>query len=172
MEKFDMGDAFVGPWDIANRVSDFVMDRMGAETSGCSTKAPAVSSSGDTAAAQTKNFRLTTEMVRQVQSDLASDFSRYLFLVGIMDEDNGWEQVNTVMAVYQGYTPEDADGDGAPGVRRGWARAFPGPSPPDLVTAEYLVDALEADFPEDPDMLEGLEVIVETVYGGEAKRVR
>ncbi len=40
MEKFDMGDAFVGAWDIANLVSDFVMEKMGAETSGCSTKAP------------------------------------------------------------------------------------------------------------------------------------
>lgn len=40
MEKFDMGDAFVGAWDIANLVSDFLMERMGAETSGCSTKAP------------------------------------------------------------------------------------------------------------------------------------
>lgn len=40
MEKFDMGDAFVGAWDIANLTSDFMMEKMGAETSGCSTKAP------------------------------------------------------------------------------------------------------------------------------------
>lgn len=40
MEKFDMGDAFVGAWDIANLTSDFLMEKMGAETSGCSTKAP------------------------------------------------------------------------------------------------------------------------------------
>lgn len=40
MEKFDMGDAFVGAWDIANLTSDFLMEKMGAETSGCSAKAP------------------------------------------------------------------------------------------------------------------------------------
>lgn len=40
MEQYDMGDAFVGAWDIANLVSDFLMEKMGAETSGCSTKAP------------------------------------------------------------------------------------------------------------------------------------
>lgn len=40
MEQFDMGDAFVGAWDIANLVSDFLMEKMGAETSGCSAKAP------------------------------------------------------------------------------------------------------------------------------------
>lgn len=89
-----------------------------------------------------------------------------------MDEDESkWEEVNTVVALYQGYTPEDADAEGAPSVRRGWAQAFPGPSPPDLRSAEGVVEALEADFPEDPDLLDGLEVIVETVYGGELKRV-
>lgn len=50
MEKFDMGDAFVGAWDIANLVSDFLMEKMGAETSGCSTKAPTSLSSSRYAA--------------------------------------------------------------------------------------------------------------------------
>ncbi len=108
-----------------------------------------------------------------MQADLTSDFSRYRFLVDFMEGNTEWEQANTVIAVYQGYTPEDEEEkQGAPGVRRGWAQAFPGPVPPDLSTAEGLVEALEVDFPEDPDLLDGLEVIVETVYGGEAKRVR
>lgn len=213
LEAFDMGDAFVGPWDVANLVSDFLMEKMGAETSGCSTKAPTTSTPGstsadtdtdadfaskdsiaiagadatgaDAAASAQGAFRLTTEMTQQVQADLASDFARYRFLVDFMQGETKWDEVNTVMAVYQGYRPEDevaaaaaagAGGGGAgggalPGVRRGWARAFPGRFPPDLRTAEGLVEALEADFPEDPDMLDGLEVIVETVYGGEAKRV-
>ena len=200
LEAFDMGDAFVGPWDIANLVSDFLMEKMGAETSGCSTKAPTTSAPGSTSADTDSNagfadtnkdsiasaaaqgsFFLTAEMAQQVQADLASDFARYRFLVDFMQGEAKWDEVNTVMAVYQGYRPEDevaaaatagAGGGGAlPGVRRGWARAFPGRFPPDLRTAEGLVEALEADFPEDPDMLDGLEVIVETVYGGEAKRV-
>lgn len=105
-----------------------------------------------------------------MQADLTSDFARYRFLVDFMEGDTEWEQTNTIMAVYQGYTPDDEE-QGGLGVRRGWAQAFPGASPPDLSTAEGLVEALEADFPEDPDLLDGLEVIVETVYGGEAKRV-
>lgn len=197
LEQFDMGDAFVGPWDIANLVSDFVMEKMGAETSDCSTRAPTEegrSSAGvataATAAADAvapapaaSSFRFTAEKVRQMQTELSSDFARYRFLVDFMEGEANGEDANTVMAVYQGYTPEDADGGGSSGaggvvvageggVRRGWAAAYPGSSPPDLDTAEGLVRALEADFPDDPDMLEGLEVIVETVYGGEAKRVR
>lgn len=105
-----------------------------------------------------------------MQADLTSDFARYRFLLDFMEGDTEWEQANTLMAVYQGYTPEDEE-QGRLGVRRGWAQAFPGATPPDLNTAEGLVEALEADFPEDPDLLDGLEVIVETVYGGEAKRV-
>lgn len=207
MEKFDMGDAFVGPWDIANLVSDFLMEKMGAETSGCSTKAPTSSSSTESDSTELDNaesensesdiavatataadaaygstFRLTTGMVRNMQTDLSSDFARYRFLVDFMQGEASWEEVNAIMAVYQGYRAEDenatggadtgGEGEGAlPGVRRGWARAFPGRFPPDLKTAEGLVQALEADFPEDPDMLEGLEVIVEQVYGGESKRV-
>eukprot|EP00752_Nemacystus_decipiens_P001436 g1415.t2 len=167
MEKFDMGDAFVGAWDIANLTSDFLMEKMGAETSGCSTKAPKSLSSSSA-------FRLTSEKVAEMQTDLTSDFARYRFLVDFMEGDAKWEQVNTVMAVYQGYTPEDErEGKeaGGVGVRQGWAQAFPGPTPPDLSTASGVVEALEADFPEDPDLLDGLEVIVETVYGGEAKRL-
>lgn len=105
-----------------------------------------------------------------MQADLSSDFARYRFLVDFMEGEVEWEQVNTILAVYQGYTPEDAEQTNQ-GVRRGWAQAFPGATPPDLNTAEGFVEALEADFPEDPDLLDGLEVIVETVYGGEVKRV-
>lgn len=123
-----------------------------------------------TATQRSSAFRLTSEKVEQMQVDLTSDFSRYRFLVDFMEGDTEWEQTNTLMAVYQGYTPDDEEQVGL-GVRRGWAQAFPGASPPDLSTAEGLVEALEADFPEDPDLLDGLEVIVETVYGGEAKRV-
>lgn len=166
LEKFDMGDAFVGPWDVANLVSDFLMQKMGAEVSGCSSKIPESSPSS------TKPFRLKMDAVGRVKSGLSSDFSRYRFLVDFMGEDESkWEDVNTVVALYQGYTPDDADAEGAQSVRRGWAQAFPGPSPPDLRSAEGVVEALEADFPEDPDLLDGLEVIVETVYGGEVKRV-
>lgn len=110
-----------------------------------------------------------------MQADLTSDFVRYRFLVDLMEGDTEWEQANALMAVYQGYAPEDAEEKepepGRLGVRRGWAQAFPGATPPDLSTADGLVEALQADFPEDPDLLDGLEVIVETVYGGEAKRV-
>ena len=35
MEKTDMGDAFVGPWDVANACSDLLMARMGRETCDC-----------------------------------------------------------------------------------------------------------------------------------------
>lgn len=115
-------------------------------------------------------FRLTAEKVEQMQADLTSDFARYRFLLDFMEGNTEWEQANTLMAVYQGYIPEGENQEGL-GVRRGWAQAFPGASPPDLSTVEGLVEALEADFPEDPDLLDGLEVIVETVYGGEAKRV-
>lgn len=115
-----------------------------------------------------------------MQADLTSDFARYRFLLDMMEGNTDWEQANTVMAVYQGYIPEDeGEGDGTrPEVRKGWAQMFHGGmgaarlTPPDLSTAEGLVEALEADFPDDPDLLDGLEVIVETVYGGEAKRVR
>lgn len=108
MEKFDMGDAFVGPWDIANLVSDFLMEKMGVETSACSTKAPTTSTLGSpsaeaagsdkdkdkgsdegltvavAAATVHGTFRLTAEMVQKVEADLASDFARYRFLVDFM----------------------------------------------------------------------------------------
>ncbi|CAM9645531.1 unnamed protein product [Ectocarpus sp. 12 AP-2014] len=168
MEQFDMGDAFVGAWDIANLVSDFLMEKMGAETSSCSAKAPKTLPSAGSDAS-----RLTSDKVEQMQADLTSDFARYRFLLDLMEGNTDWEQANTIMAVYQGYPfeGEEEEEGGRPGVRQGWSAAFPGATPPDLSSAEGLVEALQADFPDDPDLLDGLEVIVETVYGGEAKRL-
>lgn len=118
-------------------------------------------------------LRLTSDKVEQMQADLTSDFARYRFLLDLMEGNTDWEQANTIMAVYQGYAAEGEEEErDRPGVRRGWSAVFPGATPPDLSSAEGWVEALQADFPEDPDLLDGLEVIVETVYGGEAKRVR
>eukprot|EP00596_Hydrurales_sp_CCMP1899_P009014 CAMPEP_0119042694 /NCGR_PEP_ID=MMETSP1177-20130426/16090_1 /TAXON_ID=2985 /ORGANISM="Ochromonas sp, Strain CCMP1899" /LENGTH=363 /DNA_ID=CAMNT_0007009663 /DNA_START=185 /DNA_END=1276 /DNA_ORIENTATION=+ len=35
LESYDMGDAFVGPWDVANKVSDFLMVRLEREICAC-----------------------------------------------------------------------------------------------------------------------------------------
>lgn len=167
-----MGDAFVGPWDIANLASDFLMGKMGAEVSGCSTEAPSSSSAGGDASTSSSMFRLTRAGVDRVQGNLASDFSRYRFLKDFMNEDLDWEDVNIVMAVYQGYLPEDGVAATDEGVRHVWRRIFPGPMPPDIRTAEGVIEALEMDYPDLPDVAEGLQVIVETLYGGEATKVR
>lgn len=177
LEKTDMGDAFVGPWDIANLVSDVLMDKMGAETSSCSTKVSLGAGDRETQGSDPEAFHLTVEAVRRMENVLVSDFSRYRFLKDFMNnEEADWSVVNTIVALYQGYTPEDADGQGhgdnlGEPVREPWRRMFPGLLPPDVRTAEGVVEALEADFPKDPDMLEGLEVIIETIYGSDAKQV-
>lgn len=177
LEKVDMEEAFVGPWDIANLTSDFLMQKMGAETSGCSTIAPSTSlrvrdmNSATAAAEGGGSFRFTTDEVQRVLENLTTDLSRYRFLKDFMNENLDWAVVNTVMAVYQGYTPQGSP-EVAGAVRHVWRRSFPGPSPPDLRTSAGVVEALEADYPDDPDLIDGLEVIVETVYGGEATKVR
>lgn len=168
----DMGDAFVGPWDIANLASDFLMGKMGAEVSGCSTKVPSSPSAAGDTSTSWSTFRLTQAGVSRVQANLASDFSRYRFLKDFMNEDLDWEDVNIVMAVYQGYLPEDSVAAKDEGVRHVWRKMFPGPMPPDLRTAEGVVETLEIDYPDLPDLTEGLQVVVETVYGGEATKVR
>lgn len=174
LEKFDMGDAFVGAWDVANLVSDFILERMGAETSECSKKAPPTLGAEAAQAPEGSRFRLTTASVRRMEEALASEFSRYRFLKDFMNEDDpDWSLVNTIVAVYQGYRPEDEDGPGAEEpVREAWRRCFPGPFPPDVRTAEGIVEALEVDYPDDPDLVEGLDVIIETIYGGYAMKVR
>lgn len=172
LESFDMEDAFVGPWDIANLVSDFLMDKMGAETSTCNVRAPPTSMDQGSREITTSTFHLTMEGVQQMNEVLVTDFSRYRFLGNFMNDEIDWSVVNTIVALYQGYTPEDAD---APEmnepIREVWRRTFPGPLPPDVSTANGVVEALERDFPDDPDLVDGLEVIVETLYGGYAKKV-
>ncbi|CAM9530301.1 unnamed protein product [Discosporangium mesarthrocarpum] len=171
LETFDMGDSFVGPWDIANVVSDFIMARMGAETSACSTKLPdlpqaaseVASSHGNEHMGPDGRFELVAEDVKRIRKELTSEFSRYRFLVGFMGESVEWSDMDVLMAIYQGYTPGEGEN-----VRSVWRQAFPGSMPPRLEKTNGVVEALEAEFPEEPDAREGLEVIVLSVYGEDA----
>ncbi|CAM9563809.1 unnamed protein product [Choristocarpus tenellus] len=171
LESFDMGEAFVGPWDIANLVSDFIMAKMGAETSLCSTRIPDTieargSSSSKSVTTETRStFELFSADVKRMDRKLRSEFSRYRFLMEFIDEAIEWSDMNVVMAMYQGYTPDGGNDN----VRTVWRERFPGAMPPRLEVAEGVVEALEADFPEDPEELEGLGVIISSIYGEEGK---
>lgn len=108
--------------------------------------------------------------------DEESDFERYEVLRNILDGGAHAVEVNELIALLLGYSeftpyvePERA---------RAWQTEFP--TCPDLFADEAGDDAgdesdafswLEADIPDDPEQLEAMQVLFETLYGEEAVRL-
>ncbi|CAM9099932.1 unnamed protein product [Chrysoparadoxa australica] len=175
LEQYDMGDAFVGSWDVANIASDFVIAKMGLEVSGCSTKLPEGLSAVWTqtqvggAGAAVAPAHLLPETVNKLKVRLGGEFERYRFMADAIDEMIPWGDLNAVMHIYLGYR----EADGAlllDKVNETWATSFAA-APPDLETAQGVVELLESEFPTNPDELEGLEDFIVTLYGEELKKV-
>eukprot|EP00953_Heterococcus_sp_UTEX-ZZ885_P031584 16557-Heterococcus_DN1.PRE.4 len=165
LESFDMGDAFVGAWDVANVVSDFMIAYMGLETAACSFKLP----EGLTEAAAVS---FTADEAQALSLALDGEFERYRWLGKFMEELVGWEEANRIMAISLGYRPAAEIGgaldDSA--VADVW-RSRGTPGAPDFSTELSVLAIAEAQLPQHPDDQEAMEDFLEVVYGEEAKKM-
>jgi hypothetical protein len=77
LESFDMEDAFVNAWDIANKVSDFLLLRMGRETCDCA---------GDLSTfAESKEIDIDYVLFKSNVISFKSEFARYKLLKTFLD---------------------------------------------------------------------------------------
>jgi hypothetical protein len=169
LESFDMGDAFVGAWDVANVVSDFMIAYMGLETAACSFKLP--EGLTDTAAAAVA-VTFTADEAQALSFALDGEFERYRWLGKFMEELVGWEEANRIMAISIGYMPA-AESGGAlddSAVADVW-RSRGTAGAPDFSTELSVLAIAEAQLPQHPDDQEAMEDFLEVVYGEEAKKM-
>lgn len=151
LSAFDMGDAFVGPWDVANALSDLTLVRLGREGCGCNV------------AMKTPHFT-SAAVTSLVSSHLKEHFPRYKFLGSVLDSSIPWKEVSVVVALVMGYRPTGTileggseEVDAGLVVSEEW-RAMTSRVPPLLDAASPLVAKLELELPEEGsegrDMLE------------------
>ena len=94
-ERFGFKDAFIGPWDVANKVSDLLMLRMNREVSNCG--------GCDMKTSQTINSELLGHIRKMSIKDMqeasikfAPIFLRYKLLRDFLDKDEDWSSVEAI----------------------------------------------------------------------------
>lgn len=87
LESFDLKDAFVNAWDIANKVGDFLLVLMQRETCECSDDAYKYIAPIDALQVVSKNrvYSITTKKMREVVEVLESKFERFKFIQDFFD---------------------------------------------------------------------------------------
>jgi len=178
-EIFD--DAFVGPFDIANKLSELLLRRMGREICDC-----------DMTPEELRAVRIAGH-VRAVREANEDAFLRYKFVRELLEPTVDDDLVNVALWIAMGYKYESDEASGA-GV---WLPPEPSASSPgsssrpremsdDNVTpVDYvrgvewtraleaeLVAAAEEDSEEEERLTESLEDFIETMVGEELLKVR
>jgi hypothetical protein len=121
---FDLGDAFVGPWDVANAAADLLLLRLGRDTCACSDQgalasavAAAEARSADTVAAAASTPTLSDDFdaskVEALRPSLESGFGRYKFLAAALGGDVAWPLLSAAVNLALGFRPAPA-ASGAP----------------------------------------------------------
>ena len=107
LENFDMTQAYVNGWDVANKVSDLLMLRMERELCACA---------GDFGRGE--KMQAMQERVLQMQDKLKSEFKRYKWLQKFLDKEEDWEAGEVVFLLTAGYRFVEADESGSERVMR------------------------------------------------------
>ena len=160
----EMESAFVGAWDVANQAADFMLVRLGRERCGCSINPTTPHFSGD--------------MVAAVKPRLERHFNRYQWLRSVLEGDEEWDTISTVVALVMGFrigaaiAGADAKSSRdesivASGVKVVAFREAFGVLPPRLdAGALPALQELEVRLPEeDTDEREALLDMVRTIHG-------
>jgi len=88
LETFDMEDAFVNGWDVANKVSDLLILRMGKETASCAgDMAPfkQISDKIDFDSRLLLSIRSNKALMSKISLNFSSTFKRFGFLRDILE---------------------------------------------------------------------------------------
>jgi hypothetical protein len=128
LESLDMKEAFVGPWDVANKVADLLMFRMGRELCSCTEDLSKFteddsSSTGnkpkgaifivfDGGSTKTPDFCrrsavVSAEYMKSNLENLSNEFQRYIFLRDFAEGDRSWSEVHPVIAACLGFRAEN-----------------------------------------------------------------
>ena len=185
LENVDLSDAFVNPFDIANKASDLLMLRMNRELCSCagdlssfsSTSVNTVNtvnvpiSSTSTATKPIPVVDINKNKITKLSQYLQPEFNRYQFIRDFLEDDNDitWNDVHVVIALVLGFRINSDDNsykqndDYAP---IGWSRLT---DIPDLSLEDpYIDERLQRDM---PDEEEAVDIVVETIIGTEMLKI-
>uniref|UniRef100_A0A6T6BSA5 Uncharacterized protein n=1 Tax=Compsopogon caeruleus TaxID=31354 RepID=A0A6T6BSA5_9RHOD len=177
LESMDMRDAFVGPFDIANKMSELILLRMGREV--CCAD---VENDGITTPDETPDIASSGEQGVGGHSrppglpSLATGFDKYRFMGRLMDGSISAMVGNAAVLITLGYNYNGTSMSWEAGsdVEPFWTDHFPeqppkflGPDADDIACGE--IDRLFLSQSE--DVQSGLDDLIEALYGEEATRM-
>ena len=183
LEDVDLAEAFVNPFDIANKASDLLMLRMNRELCNCAGDLSSFSSINtvNTVNVPISSTSKTTKPIPVVDINknkitklsqyLQTEFNRYQFIRDFLegDEDITWNDVHVVIALVLGFRIDSIDNsckqndDYAP---IGWSRLT---DIPDFASEDPFMDErLQRDM---PDEEEAVDIVVETIIGTEMLKI-
>jgi len=187
LESFDMGDAFVNAWDVANKVSDLLMVRMDRELCSCAGDMSAYSntqpkdlddklnlmnnpSTGDLLTNAIPPIQLSSAVLQREAVDLRPTFERYLFLREFLEGDVYWDRMHIAIALVLGFRThnnEDRVVHNASLAPHGWESLVSVPSFSDG-TDDLVTSRLTEDLPED---VGAMDIMMESVAGIEGYKM-
>lgn len=178
LEHFEMKDAFVDAWGVANKVSDLLLERMGREVCCAPFEPPEVAVIEE----QTKGFTTRDKVLYAPQNAQVfftmdgcwtlidrfhNDFERYdflsKFLDGVLKE---WEAVNIVMGMLLGFKYDRNGNIDSSSVSQEWWGEYL-EHPPNFENNLELREKVESMLASemDEDKYESLEDFIEVLYG-------
>lgn len=128
LETLDMKEAFLGPWDVANKVADLLMFRMGRELCSCTEdlskfteddiSRPSNKSKDavfmvfdggftKTSSLSSKSAVVSADCMKSNLENLYNEFQRYTFLRDFAEGDISWSEVHPVIAACLGFRAEN-----------------------------------------------------------------
>lgn len=189
LENFDMADAYVNGWDVANKVSDLLMLRMERELCSCA------GDFGRPEEGMTQTMQTMQECMLDVQDTLKSEFKRYKWLQEFLDKEQGWLGAEVAFLLTVGYrfvqtetaetdTDHDGGGRGASSqglvIRRqpeltplGWETLpmeleVEGGASFDGARVRSMMDLMKQDLPENGD---ATNIIIDSIAGVEMHKI-
>lgn len=180
LESFDLEDAFVNAWNIANKVSDLLISRLNTgsfEGDTVSTffamkvsekvQVPAYAmgnEDNDGSLIDVPSLQLDCEKLAEFCEDYDGEFRRYCFLRDLAEGDVSWSDVAYVSAVCLGFRVVDGAITQVQNVSAaGWDSLAAVPDFTDLVD-DSLRDRMKQDLPDDE---ESTDILMESVAGME-----
>jgi hypothetical protein len=179
LESFDMSEAYVNGWDVANKLSDLIMLKLDREVCSCGLRGPPLEQSRSSM----ETFMSLKERMQSTELNLVTEFNRYKHLQEFLDREVSWNDMSYTVAIVLGYRMDRAEGsDSYAGIyvdtlaRReeltpfGW-EDLPRDRMPTLnedTARASILARMEADLPENA---EATDVIIDSVAGVEYHKI-
>lgn len=185
LESFDMSDAFVGAFNVANKVADLIIEhRLGPREKmpeyARSDDAPVWSVGKEDELRRGRDENATEKIPTRAETapvppSLADKFDQFMFLKQVIDGTAGTDVVSGAIAIIVGFVyDKEREEWSVAGVKDEYFKMFGNMPSKDVLGDEMLIEHLAfrlAEGDEDGSRAEALDTVIEAYHGYEITKV-